>query len=202
MYGYFGYARGRRFLAAAKVQLSIPLLNIGSILCIHIKHCVMSPIDDQMSISQRDAVAASVSRALNAPLRHGKEQREQLITKGDDFRDLGFYTKALRCYREAENDYGNLELALRIGKIMARQGRVRIALEEINKSAALYYSAVEDKELVAVAEMLRISLDITISIRFRDGLRKARQLYDEHLQGVAVEQLNESKVSQPVPSKR
>jgi hypothetical protein len=162
----------------------------------------MSPIDDQMSISQRDAVATSVLRVLNAPLRHGKEQREQLITKGDDFRDLGFYTKALGCYREAENDYGNLELALRISKVMARQGRARIALEEINKSAALYYGAVEDNELVAIAEMLQISLDVTNSIRFRDGVRKARQLYDVYLQGVAAEQLNGSKVSQPVPLKR
>src|SRR5690349_11105474 len=96
-------------------------------------------------------------KVLSAP--NNVSRREKLVAAGKEYRDLGFFTKALECYREAEKIQGDLDLSLKIVGVMNEQGRVPLAFEELSKAMDLYCRDTNDTETTVVGELSCIYFD-------------------------------------------
>lgn len=117
------------------------------------------------------------------------------IREAQKLRDLGFYTRALESYREAENEKSDLMLATEISATMVEQGCVSSGFEKINLAIETFSETTEDKMTLAVAEMLRASTMATITVKFSSFLEVAAQLYNDHLLDCPVEHYEKRLVS-------
>lgn len=107
---------------------------------------------------------------------------------------LGFYTRALEYYREAEAEKNDFTLALNIGRVMAEQGRVQSALEQISAAIETLSDSAEDRAAIALAEMLKTCYTAIVTGQFSNSLETAARLYNEHLRGRPFESMGESLV--------
>ena len=120
--------------------------------------------------------------------------RQNLITAGKNYRDLGFYTKALESYREAEKIEGDLDLSLKISGVMNEQGRAPLAFNEISKAMKLYRTTTKDYETVAAGELFRTYLEAVMEARFGNALRFGCDIFDHYVRVEQVEELSGRKV--------
>ena len=134
--------------------------------------------------------AISLSKAPE----NAASRREELITKADDERDRGSYTKALALYREAEAIEANLGMSVKIAGLLTEQGRTPLALKEWNHALEKFASEESDRELVAVAELCRGLSRSTMDFQFRRVLDMGFKFFDEFVKPYPVEQWKGRKV--------
>ena len=121
-------------------------------------------------------------------------RRDELIAEADRVRELGFYSKALALYREAEAIQANLSVSIKITGLLTEQGRAPLALKEWNLALDKFASEEKDRELVAVAELCRSVCRATMDLQFRRALEMGLKFFDEHVKPYPVTEWKDRKV--------
>ena len=117
-------------------------------------------------------------------------RHQALIDLGNRQRDLGFFNDALQSYREAETIKGDMQLSLKIASTMQTQGRVPMAVHEMDKALRAYTEVTVDKELLSVAQLFHACALSYMTVRFQPALDLGLKFYEEFVRGVPIEDFN------------
>lgn len=123
------------------------------------------------------------------------DKHAQKVKEAQELRDLGFYTRALDSYREAEEEKGSFMLAAEISATMIEQGCFKSGFEKINAAIEMFSDGMEDKVELALVQMMRECAKANITGQFSSALAAATRLYNDHLLHRPVEDYEKRLVS-------
>jgi len=138
-----------------------------------------------------DLPAPAVSEAT------GQDGRADVIARADQKRDLVDLTKALALYREAEHMHADLSISLKIAGSIAEQGRIPVALRELDQALAKFALTEDDRELVAFARIVRAFWTAQMDLRFRPAFEQGRKSFDEFVKRYPPREWKDWKVGAP-----